>query len=518
MNYNNMSNMTNRNVNAAAFYSVMLVWLALFLVISTVSVASAAPGSVAVNSDNMINALRPSLVYLSISSYPYNTYQPWRHSSLQQDTSFACAVGPYEVMTTAYDITDAQYIKARPWGQNEYVTATIKVVDYESNLCLLSLDKSKMDHPLKPVTFLPLYRKGTQVDYYWLGGDGRVRSGRGHMEDHEVTASTVSYTRFLRYLVGNISQSADHGELFCLGSQPIGIAAWSSSKSAGVIPAETINHFLSDARHGKYEGFPAVGFAAQPLIDPTYRSYLKMPDTMKNGIYVASVYTLGTGADKLKKGDVILSIDGHTIDAHGRYVDKKYEQMNFYHLIVRKNVGDIINFKLWRDGKVVNIPITARNFKASQMLVPFYEYDKQPEYIVVAGFVLQKLTRPYFTGVGVGWQGKMAPHLYHYLRDMAFKPTPQRRQIVVLSYVLPADINRGYQRLRQLVVKKYNGKNITCIKDILVAQKLNPDAKFDVIEFENANPIVVLPRSKLARADAMIGQLYGIKQLVHIDQ
>ena len=54
------------------------------------------------------------------------------------------------------------------------------------------------------------------------------------------------------------------------------------------------------------------------------------------------------------------------------------------------------------------------------------------------------------------------------------------------------------------------------IADIIDAQKLNPDSKFDVIKFEHDNPTVVIPRKELAEADRTISSNYGVTNLVNI--
>ena len=161
--------------------------------------------------------------------------------------------------------------------------------------------------------------------------------------------------------------------------------------------------------------------------------------------------------------------------------------------------------------------IEVKNFKASEMLVPYHEYDKQPEYIITGGFILQKLTRGYLAEWGDDWAGKVSPQLYHNYRELSFKPTPERSDIVILSYVLPANINLGYSKLGQIIVKKYNGMAIRSVADILAAQKLNPESRYDVIEFEMDHPAVVIPREQLPAADMFIQRNYGIQKLSNIN-
>jgi len=88
---------------------------------------------------------------------------------------------------------------------------------------------------------------------------------------------------------------------------------------------------------------------------------------------------------------------------------------------------------------------------------------------------------------------------------------------VILSYVLPANINLGYSKLGQIIVKKYNGMTIRSVADILAAQKLNPESRYDVIEFEKDNPAVVIPREQLPAADMFIQRNYGIQKLLNVN-
>jgi hypothetical protein len=334
----------------------------------------------------------------------------------------------------------------------------------------------------------------------------------------------------LHFVVTNTSQETGTGQLYCDGSTAVGIAFWNEgTKEAGLIPAVIINSFLSRAKEPNYPGVPAVGFDTQELLDPATRAYLKMPETIKTGVLVTDVYNLGTGSpstpstvlgtgDSLKPNDVLLAIDGKELDAYGKFLHPAYDRLLFHHLITSHKIGDEINFDVWRDGGRQQLKVVAWNFDVSRMLVPWYEYGRQPEYVITGGFVFQKLTRPYLAGWGKNWDGKVAPHLFHYFRDMAFKPTDDRKDIVILSYCLPAQINLGYTDLAQVVVSSFNGMPISCIDDIVKAQKLNPDSRFDVVEFEMDNPTVVIPRYQLSQTDAAIATNYGISKLTNIEQ
>ena len=290
---------------------------------------------------DMTEIMKQSLVRFNISAYRYEQHQPWRHADVSERSGFGCAVGEYQVLTTAYNVADAAFIKVRKYGQNEFIPATVKVVDYESNLCLLELDPNAMGEPLKAVEFVDEYNKGAEVNFYWLSSAAQVHDGRGYLDRATVIKSTTSYSKFINYIASNTSTSTTAGQLYCIGRKPIGIACWANqNKEAGLIPAQTINNFLADIADGNSTGFGAVGFKAAKLLDPSMRTFLKIPASMKEGILVADVYNLGTGSDILKADDVILAIDGQSINSNGRYEHSKYERLLFDNLITgsRENI------------------------------------------------------------------------------------------------------------------------------------------------------------------------------------
>ncbi len=520
MRMNLESRIQNEEPGIMRYDSSVLILHSKFLILLCVFVSLWLAGtSVKAGEEQTREEMKGSIVYLEISSYGYDQLRPWRNTDVQQKSGVGCATGAYQVITPAWNLTDAKLIKAKVSGQNEYIPATIKTIDYEVDLALLELEPNAMKKPLKPIKFEDKSQRGAKLNYYWLNANGEMTTGQGYMDRAEMARSTVSYAYFLNLIVTNTSQETSTGQVYCDGSTPAGISCWSKNTTeTGLIPAVIINSFLARAKDANYPGVPAVGFTTEALLDPTMRAYLKMPATMKNGVQIVSVYTIGTGCDSLKAGDVILSIDGKEIDAYGKFQYPAYDRIMFHHLITSHKVGDDIVFDIWRDGAKQRLHVQAKNFNVGEMLVPYYEYGQQPEYVVTGGFVFQKLTRPFMTYWGKDWEGKVTPHLLYYFKDMAFKPTAQRSEIVILSYVLPAQINLGYTDLAQIVVSKFNGMPISRLSDIVKAQKLNPGDKYDVVEFELDNPTVVIPRQQLPQADAMIATNYGIRKAVNVKQ
>lgn len=466
---------------------------------------------------DLTESMKQSLVYLDISNSSYDQYQPWKKTPIGKEGGFGCAVGPYEILTTAENVINATLVQIRCYAQNEYVTATVKIVDYESNLCLLALDEKAMKAPLTPLGFNESYPKGKDLTTYWLSSGSHLTKARSTLDRAEMRYSDVSFSKNLFYLATNTSRPFGDGEVCYNNGDAIGMACWGIDSDAGIIPAETINRFLNEAKKETYSGFGQVGFRIFPLLDPTMRSYLKVPEEIDYGVYISTVYNLGTGSTELKAGDVILSINGRQLNPYGRYKHDRYGRISFENIILQKSDGENISFELWRDGQIQTVEVHAENFKSEQMLVPYYMYGKQPEYMVLSGFVFQKMTRDYLTMWGDGWAGKVPPHLYHYYSDLSFKPTKDRQDVVVLNYVLPTESNLGYQQLSRLVVSSINGKKIQSIQDISEAAESSDNSEFLVFEFEMNAPKIVIRKSDLLLENSKIAQMYGIPQLNHIE-
>jgi len=461
--------------------------------------------------------LKDSVVYLQLAYHSYEQYTPWKTAELAEGFAVGCAVDTNRVITIASSVADAAFIQARKAGQNDFIPAKILAVDYESNLALLELDSNSLARPLRPLSFSEKYKKGEGVNFYWLSADGQMYNGRGFLDRVTVESTSVFYSQTLTFVAAGISENTNLGQLYCLGESPIGIASLSGKEKEGnIIPAKLINRFLSDFRDGRYNGIAMKGFETSALVDPSLRKYLKLPDNMHSGTYVSDVFTIGTGSDVLKAGDVLLAIDGYSINPYGRYTDLKFGELAFDCLITSKSAGDGITFEIWRDGRKQFVQTTAKRFDAADMLIPWYEFDTQPQYAIIGGCILQKLTKNYLAARGDDWQGKVSSHLYNYLLNDAFKPTQQRREIVILSYCMPARINIGYQDLSQLVVEKINGMKIGRMSDIPKAMALNPDSKFVIIEFEMSGPAIVLDKNQLDYTAASIAKIYGIEKMTNI--
>lgn len=474
--------------------------------------------SISAFAKDISDKLKDSIVYLQVAYYGYEQYQPWKNMDLSEGYAVGCAVDKNKVITIASAVSNAAFVQARKFDKSDFIPAKILIVDYESNLALIELDANSIGTALKPLTFSEKYKKGAGVNFYWLSSNGQMYNGRGFLDRVTVDSASFFYSKIMTFVAAGISETTNLGQLYCLEDKPIGIASMSGKDKEGdIIPAKSINRFLNDFSDKKYNGIAMKGFETSNLVDPAMRKYLKLPENIRDGVYISEVHTIGTGSDVLKLGDVLLSIDGYAINPYGRYNDKVFGPLLFDNLITDKISQQPITFEVWRNGKKTQLKTITRRFDVATMLVPYYEFDRQPQYAIVGGCILQKLTRSYMMARGESWEGKVEPELYDYLINQAFKPTDHRKDIVVLSYCMPANINLGYHSLSQCVVDKINGMKIKQMSDIPKALAEKADSKFIVIEFEMNKPAIVLDRSQLDAANQQLSKNYGIEKLMNID-
>jgi hypothetical protein len=235
---------------------------------------------------------------------------------------------------------------------------------------------------------------------------------------------------------------------------------------------------------------------------------MKLPGPPRGVIIKETAMKPGT-VSLVHPRDILLQVDGFDIDTEGNYHDPEYRKLSLENLSSRgKWAGMTSKFKIWRDGKEMDITYTLPKAAFSDELVPSQSFDKDPEYVLAGGLVFVPLTEAYLRSWGPTWRQHSPFRLYYYDLD---KVTPEHPQRVVLAQVLPHPSNIGYERLRNLVLDEVNGVKIRQISDIPIALK-SPLDGFDVFKFEPGESVreVVLDASTLDEANEEIMARYYI--------
>ena len=241
----------------------------------------------------------------------------------------------------------------------------------------------------------------------------------------------------------------------------------SKNQVATLLPAPIIEHFLKDESDGKYEGFPSLGIEIQQTLDEQFREYLGMKNGTK-GAFISGV-SKDASAEKIgvKKGDIILSINGLAVDSRGDYQDPQFGALSISHIVRgRSFVGDKVEMKVLRDGKEETLNGTLLRKQPSDYLVPPYIFDRGPNYVMMGGLLFQELSQPYLNAFGGDRQSGPVLRLSHIADHPEEYEKEGRKKLVFLSAVLPTPSVQGYERLGGQVVNKVNGQSIKDLGDL----------------------------------------------------
>jgi hypothetical protein len=280
----------------------------------------------------------------------------------------------------------------------------------------------------------------------------------------------------------------------------------SDDQISDVLSVDVISHFLANAKDDTYAGFPSLGVSISRTEDPSFRKFLKLTSE-QGGLYISTVRT-GGAADLagIKKGDVLLSAAGFPIDRRGYYQHPHYGSVFWGHLVRGESAtGDEITLGLQRDGEPVEITATLTREEPEDHLVPDYRFDRAPNFLVKGGLIFQELSRPVLEAFGKDWRSRAPLNLLDVYENPE-KYEDKAERIIFLSGSIPTPATVGYERLRNLIVKKVNGVEIDSMKTLIEAfDKPNAD-NLHSIEFLEESFTVYLDETVSTMVDSTLLQ------------
>ncbi|MDF1811827.1 MAG: PDZ domain-containing protein [Verrucomicrobiales bacterium] len=461
-----------------------------------------------------------SLVRVNMTSQSYYFYQPWEKQDPSTRRGLGAVIAGDKVLTGAKYLANSTYIEIEHPVTGKKLPAKIEAIDYEANLALLS-PLEPMFPDREPLELDTDASAGDTLEAWQVESNGtpliieskisRTQVGTTFLDDHEFLQYEVSGVMQFRGGSVTVPMIRD-GKLAGL------LVSYDSKEQVSeVIAGPIIEHFLTDIADGEYEGFPSLGISVSQTLDDQFRKYLQLPEN-GGGIYVSEVKPGGTADQSgLKKGDVILSIDGNPIDARGYYTHPEFGKLEYLHLIRSKPfVGDNLKLGILRSGENSDLIVTLDKQPASAELIDPYMFDRAPRYIVLGGLVFQELTRTYLEMYGSDWKNR-APFKLSYADAYPSKYEKEGLdKLVFLSRVIPTKNNVGYEKLSHLIVKKVNGTKITDIKDLDKALA-EPLEGFHKIEFTEFPSVIYIDAEEAGKTNVQLKKDYGIHELKQIE-
>jgi S1-C subfamily serine protease len=429
-------------------------------------------------------SLRRSVVKLFTVMKEPNYYRPWELAYQQTSGGSACIIEGHRILTNAHVVVHQLFVQAVKPGDSKKYTARVLHVDHDRETALLTVDDPAFFEGTTPVRFGELPARNAKVTVYGfpIGGNELC-----------VTAGVVSriemrtYTHSQRTLLAmqtdaGINPGNSGGPVFMDG-QLVGIAFQSYKrkdleKSGYVVPITVIRNTFADLEDGKISGVPDLGVYWQKLENDALRGYLQLAPA-HTGVRVSRVLDGSAAHRRLEIDDVIMAIDGTAIASDGSIPLREHDRVQFAHAISQRQVGDRVELAVLRRGKPMTVEVPLAPYVS---LVPPPRPDHRPSYFIFAGLVFTPLSYEYISE----WEWAREHYRYGNFRFQEF-PSERRRQVVLIHQVLAHEINLGYHLMREMVVERVNGIDISDIRDVVRALS-SPQGAFHVIETDYHGP------------------------------
>ncbi|KAM3194057.1 hypothetical protein ACQJBY_070614 [Aegilops geniculata] len=429
-----------------------------------------------------------------------NFSMPWQRKRQYSSSSSGFIIGGRRVLTNAHSVEHYTQVKLKKRGSDTKYLATVLAIGNECDIALLTVDDDEFWKGVLPLEFglLPALQDAVTVVGYPIGGD-----------TISVTSGVVSRIEILSYVHGStellglqidaaINSGNSGGPAFNDQGKCVGIAFQSlkheDAENIGyVIPTPVIKHFIQDyEKSGEYTGFPILGIEWQKMENPDLRKAMGMKSDQK-GVRIRRIEPTAPESGCMQPSDIILSFDGIDIANDGTVPFRHGERIGFSYLVSQKYTGEKARVKVLRNSKIHEFNV---KLSIHKKLIPAHIKGRPPSYYIVAGFVFMVVSVPYLRSeYGKDYEFDAPVKLLDkHLHAMAQSPD---EQLVVVSQVLVADINIGYEELVNTQVRAFNGKPVNNLKQLATMVE---DCKEEFLKFDMDYDQVVVLETKTARA------------------
>lgn len=466
-----------------------------------------------------LSAVELNSVVKVFTSHCWPCYsRPWQMTSQRNSTGSAFVLPHRRLLTNAHVVDFSSVIRVQRRFEDAKYVAKILAIAEDCDLALLTVKDDKFWDDLSPLNFghFPKLQEDVTVVGYPFGG-----------ENISITKGVVSridlrwYTPAHRFITIQIDAAINYGNsggpVFNKSGQVVGVAFQKSTlgDSDGVgfiIGNNVVNRFLNDIENnGCYTGYSSEGFGWQPLMDNDFRRYLNMNEN-QSGVLVVDFESRSTAERVLKKGDIVMKIDGVDISNSGTVLHPSGERIFFHSIVSDKHVGDDLRLSILRDGNEMEINYSISG--SNQALVPVLSDQKLPEYFIFGGFVFTVLTRPYMeTEYGPDWGSSVSTD-FEIVSDLTYDDDVD--EIVILSHVLEMELNVHYADLDDERLVAVNGERVTSLKHL---SRLVNDSTEEFLRFDFAPTVIaVLDRKKALLASEEISQRFQVSSLSRFNE
>lgn len=452
-----------------------------------------------------IESLMESVIKVFCVHSEPNFSLPWQRKRQYASSGSGFVISGRRLLTNAHCVDHHTQVKVKRRGSDTKFVATVLSIGAECDIALLAVEDNEFWEGLLPVAFgdLPHLQDAVTVCGYPIGGD-TMSVTQGVVSRIEVTPYVHGATELLGIQVdAAINSGSSGGPAFNEMGQCVGIAFQSLKNedvenTSYIIPTPVVQHFINDyERHGKYTGFPALGVEWQSMESPVMRAAIGLTSGQR-GVLIRRVEPTSAASKVLQRGDVLLSFDGVHVGVDGTVPFRSGERIGFSYLVSQKMSGDLATLTVWSGGKLKEVSVELR---PPTRLIPVHIQNRPPSYFIYGGLVFTPVTVPLLRAEFGKEYDYEAP--VKILDKMLYAMAENEdQQIVLLSQVLAAETNVGYESICNTQVLKVNEKKINNLEELVRAVE---ECTEKYLQFElEYDQVVILDRMQAGCATADI--------------
>ena len=453
-----------------------------------------------------------SVVMILAVNQEYDFATPWKKGMMGQGVGSGFVIDGNRILTNAHNVANQRYLEVKKQNLAKRYPAQVQFVGHDCDLAIITVGDPAFFADTLPLSFGPLPQINTTVQTCGFPMGGRqISITKGIVSRLETT--TYSHSQSSQHLVVQTDAAINPGNSggpVLQDGKVVGVAFQGLTTADNIgymIPTTVISHFLTDVADGAYNGFGKLGIALFPgLHSPYYKEYLKIPPA-EDGVVITDIPLNSASFGKLQKEDVLTKIDDFNIDNDGRILIYGLS-LSLSEAVDRKQIGEKIALTYYRDGQKhqqelsveINTPIIPWNLL----------YDVKPDYRVYAGLTFVQLNRNFLSKWGRKWVSEIPFDLrYLFFECDQLNENPLRKEYVVISEILPDEVNAYLQSYKYKVIESVNGITINKLEDIDTAIQTDKEG-FWIVQFIGIDAPMVIDANKARSQQGAIMQKYQI--------
>lgn len=452
------------------------------------------------------------IVNIDVSVLMPDYREPWNAGQPSGGSGTGFLIGKNKFLTNAHVVSNATKVVIRTMNDPEPHPARVVHIAHDCDLAVIEADNAVHFEKLKPLKFGGIPKLNTEVSAvgYPIGGE-RVSVTRGVVS--RIDFRPYSHTGVDNHLTIQVDAAINPGNSggpVLQNGKVVGVAFQGFSgrvaQNVGyMIPVPVIERFLKDIEDGHYDHYVDLAATDFAIENPAQIKALGLEND-GHGVLISDVEPAGSVGGVLKQGDVLLAIDGSPVLNNGLIkIDGELIDMN--EVVERKYAGGKVKLDFVRERKKQSATVTLKRFLPYVKLG--LQYNQRPRYIVYAGLVFQPMDRNLMDAHNI----RDPLTSFYFDNYMTQKLYEERPEVVILTNILPDEVNTYLTGYQHSIVDEINGVKIKSLKDVkdALAKKDANESFVQIKLLEKGRPLV-LKRELAETAHPRIMKTYHISE------